>query len=317
MRRRLREPSLKKKRTRKTKNLPSKTMKVEDRLAAKKARIERELGRILSRDDSRLFQAMRYAVLDGGKRFRPLLVLSSGTCFGVALRLLMPFACAIELIHSYSLIHDDLPAMDDDDFRRGKPACHKAFGDGIALLAGDSLLTLAFEVLAEAPVPPEIWRRKEKAVRTIGRHAGSTGMIGGQFLDITLRIGPLTEPRVEEVSLKKTGALIIAAVEVGAILGAARPAEKRAMLSFGRNLGLAFQVRDDLLDSRGRQNGSSSLRPDHVALLGRAGAEKKLAELVSRAEAAVERFSQRAEEMLFLCRSLLNLSPEDKNAQDY
>jgi geranylgeranyl pyrophosphate synthase len=289
-------------------------MRVEDRLAAKKARIDRALDRILSRDDSRLFQAMRYAVLDGGKRFRPLLLLSSGTCFGVSPRLLVPFACAIELIHCYSLIHDDLPAMDDDDIRRGKPACHKAFGEDIALLAGDSLLTLAFEVLAEAPVPSEIWRRKEEAVRAIGRNAGPSGMIGGQFLDITLQAGHLTEPRVEEVSLKKTGALIIAAVEVGTILGAARPAEKRAMLSFGRNLGLAFQFRDDLLDSRGRKKGSSPLRPDLVALLGRAGAEKKLAELVSRAEAAVERFSRRAEELRFLCRSLLNLSPEDKNA---
>lgn len=306
--------SPKRKGTRKTRKLLFKTMRVEESLAAKKSRIERELGRILSRDDSLLFQAMRYAVLDGGKRFRPLLLLSSGACFGVSPRTLLPFACAIELIHSYSLIHDDLPAMDDDDLRRGKPTCHKAFGEDIALLAGDSLLTLAFEVLARAPVPPGIWQRKEEAIRAISCHAGSSGMIGGQFLDITLRTGSLTEPKVEEVSLKKTGALIIAAVDVGAILGAARPAEKRAVLSFGRNLGLAFQVRDDLLDSGERKKGTPALRPDHVTLLGRAGAEKKLAELVSRAEAAVERFAHRAEEMRFLCRGLLSFSPEVKNA---
>ncbi len=289
-------------------------MRVEDRLAANKARIERALGRILSRDDSRLFQAMRYSVLDGGKRFRPLLLLSSGTCFGVPLRWLMPFACAIELIHSYSLIHDDLPAIDNDDFRRGKPTCHKAFGEDIALLAGDSLLTLAFEVLAGAPVPPSIWRRKEKAIGTIGRYSGAAGMIGGQFLDITLGVGRSSRSGVEEVSLKKTGALIIAAAEVGAILGAAPPAEKRAMMTFGRKLGLAFQVRDDLLDSVGNKKGSAPLRPDHVALLGRAGAEKRLSVLVSGAEAALRRFSERAEGMRFLCRSLLHPFPEDSHA---
>jgi geranylgeranyl diphosphate synthase type II len=295
-------------------NLRSRTVGIEDRLAANKARIERALGRILSRDDSRLSQAMRYSVLDGGKRFRPLLLLSSGRYFGVPLRLLMPFACAIELIHSYSLIHDDLPAMDNDDFRRGKPTCHKAFGEDIALLAGDSLLTLAFEVLADAPVPPPIWRRKEKAIGTISRYAGSAGMIGGQFLDITLRIGRSSQPRIEEVSLKKTGALIVAAAEVGSILGAARPAEKKAIRIYGRKLGLAFQVRDDLLDSVGNKKASFPLRPDHVALLGRAGAEKKLAELVSGAETALRRFSGRAEEMRFLCRSLLHPSPEESHA---
>src|SRR4030043_787620 len=124
----------------------SEPMRVADSLAAKKHLIERELNRVLSRDDSSLMRAMRYAVFPGGKRFRPLLLLSSGACFNAASRLLLPFACAIEPIHNYSLVHDDLPSMDNDDFRRGKPSCHRAFGEDLAILAGAGLLPLGLEV---------------------------------------------------------------------------------------------------------------------------------------------------------------------------
>ncbi|MEE9390714.1 MAG: polyprenyl synthetase family protein, partial [Candidatus Aminicenantaceae bacterium] len=168
-------------------------MNVEDRLYQKKEAVDRELERILPREDTLLFQAMRHAVLSGGKRFRPILVLSSGECFDVSQATLLPFACALELIHNYSLIHDDLPSMDNDDFRRGKPSCHKAYGEAIALLAGDGLLTLAFEVLALAPLEEELLERKNQVIMDIGKLAGIDGMIGGQFMDIILSPEEITE----------------------------------------------------------------------------------------------------------------------------
>ncbi|MDH4271366.1 MAG: polyprenyl synthetase family protein, partial [Candidatus Aminicenantes bacterium] len=200
-------------------------MRIEARLAAKKRLIEEALECLLQRDDGLLFQAMRYAVFPGGKRFRPLLVLSSGACFAVSPSLLVQFACALELIHSYSLVHDDLPSMDNDDFRRGKPSLHRAFGENLAILAGDGLLTLAFEAMAGAPVPRDKIRLKQEAIRVVSRNAGVDGMVGGQALDITLKAKGLTRAKIEDLIQKKTGALILAAVEVGAILGNARAAE--------------------------------------------------------------------------------------------
>ena len=142
-------------------------MNTEFRLAQKKETIDRELERILSPGDSLLHQAMRYSVLGGGKRFRPLLLLCSGEEFGACGEAALPFACAVELIHSCSLVHDDLPSMDDDDFRRGRPTCHKAFGEDIALLVGDALLTLAFEVAASVPLDqsPGVTKKKEQAIK--------------------------------------------------------------------------------------------------------------------------------------------------------
>ena len=289
-------------------------MSVEKSLAADKDRIERELARILPRGSSRLDQAMRYSVLDGGKRFRPLLLIASGKCFGVSRSVLLPFACALELVHSYSLIHDDLPAMDDDDVRRGKPSCHRAFGEDIALLAGDGLLTLAFEVLVAAAVPAELQPQKQAAARTIGRRAGAQGMIGGQYLDITAEPNLLAADELEEIIQKKTGALISAAVEVGAILGRAPAAEKRTILEYGRRVGLAFQIRDDLRDSQCKRRGKLFLRPDYVQRFGRSAASRKLAELVSGAVDVVERFAKRADGLRFPATSLLEADHEVPHA---
>lgn len=280
-------------------------MRVQDSLALKKRLIERELKRVLSADASPLFRVMRYAVLPGGKRFRPLLLLSSGACFGAAPNLLLPFACAIELIHNYSLVHDDLPSMDNDDYRRGKLACHRAFGEDLAILAGDGLLTLAFEIMAGAALPADALRRKQEAIRTISRSAGVHGLIGGQVLDITLKPEEVTGPRIDELIRKKTGALIAAAVEVGAILGRARPAERRAILGYGRNIGLAFQVRDDIMDSHRRKKTGSLERPDYVAFAGEEKAGKRLESLVRRAVGSLARFSARADELRWLALSLL------------
>lgn len=288
-------------------------MRPEKTLAAKKRLVEKELERVLSREDSILFQAMRYAVLGGGKRFRPLLVFASGDCFGAAPKVLLPFACALELIHNYSLIHDDLPAMDDDDFRRGQLSCHRAFGEDIALLAGDGLLTLAFEIMAAAAVPKEIRPRKEEAMRAISRAAGVTGMIGGQFLDITLNPAKLTARKLDELILKKTGALIVAAVETGAVLGEARASELKLLLDFGRNIGLAFQVRDDILDSArdGKRRGQE--RPDAVSFFGMERAKRKLKELVGQAIACLDAASLQASELRWLAQSLLALKEESRH----
>ncbi len=285
-------------------------MRPEESLARKKRLVEKKLERVLSAEDSALYQAMRYAVLSGGKRFRPLLLLASGGCFGAPGKILLPFACALELIHNYSLIHDDLPAMDDDDFRRGQPSCHRAFGEDIALLAGDGLLTLAFEIMAGAKVPENMVKRKEKAIQAVGRAAGVSGMIGGQYLDITLKPANLTQRKLEELILKKTGALIVAAVEIGAVLGGAPTPMRRLMAEFGRNVGLAFQVRDDILDCQKSKSVKGPFRPNAVAFLGLERAQRKLEELVGRALACLDKASLKAGELRWLARSLLSLNEE-------
>lgn len=289
-------------------------MKPEERLVAWKDVVEKELERVLSGGDSVLFQAMRYAVLGGGKRFRPLLVFASGDCFAVPRKALLPFACGLELIHNYSLIHDDLPAMDDDDFRRGKPSCHRAFGEDIALLAGDGLLTLAFEVMAGTVVPEAMGRRKEEAIQVVSRAAGVSGMIGGQFLDITLHPARLTARKFKSLILKKTGALIVAAVEIGAVLGGAATPVRRLLVDFGRKVGLAFQIRDDIHDSRKRGKKKGPERPSAVALFGMEGARKELSRLVGEAVACLDRALLKAPELRFLARSLLSLKGETSHA---
>lgn len=282
-------------------------MKVEDRLSQKKKAVDRELELILSEKDSPLFQAMRYAVLSGGKRFRPLLALSSGECFGVSQDVLLPFACALELIHNYSLIHDDLPSMDNDDFRRGKPSCHKAYGEDIALLAGDALLTLAFEVLVRAPVSATLQSQKEQLLIEIGHLAGVKGMIGGQLMDITLSPEELTEETMHELILKKTGALIVASVKTGVLLGKAGTSESKAIVQYGRNIGLAFQIRDDILDSEGEEIREKNLAPNYVSLFGRDVAEQRLKSFVGIARSALEETSLESEELHYLASKLLKL----------
>lgn len=282
-------------------------MKVQETLSKKKEAIERELEQILSGSDSRLYQAMRYAVLSGGKRFRPLLLLSSGECFRVPERRLLPFACGLELIHAYSLVHDDLPSMDNDDFRRGKPSCHRAFGENVALLAGDALLTLAFEVMAEAPVPRTLTSQKEEAVRLISRMAGGRGMIEGQYMDITLSRETTSGEDLRELLRKKTGALITAAVVTGAILGKARIPEREALEKYGQNVGIAFQIRDDILDS-GETGGKDGLKsPNFVDSYGMDEAKKRLGEYVEEALMFLEEAGLYSEELRFLALKLLEI----------
>lgn len=282
-------------------------MKIEERLLEKKKAVEQGLERMLSQGDSLLFRAMRYAVFSGGKRFRPLLTLSSGECFGVSRDVLLPFACAMELIHNYSLIHDDLPSMDNDDFRRGKPSCHKEYGEGIALLTGDSLLTLAFEVLAQAPVDEKLKLKKEQIIKEISHLAGVNGMIGGQLMDVTLSPGELTDKIFNELIQKKTGALIIASVKTGSILGGATNSELGAMVEYGKNIGIAFQIRDDILDLASKAQEGQLARPNSVSLFGLEVSKCRVKNCVETAKAALDEASLESEELNYLASKLLEL----------
>jgi farnesyl diphosphate synthase len=196
-----------------------------------------------------LHQAMRYSALAGGKRFRPVLVYASGKALGLKMDRLDPLACAIELIHTYSLIHDDLPAMDDDDLRRGQPTCHRAFDEATAILAGDALQALAFEILASAiPAQAAINLR---LIRKLASACGSTGMAGGQALDLGAVGNSISLPELETMHRLKTGALIQLAVTAPCHMAGANDDTSNRFSDFGECLGLAFQIHDDILDVTG------------------------------------------------------------------
>ncbi len=190
-----------------------------------------------------IHEAMRYSVFAGGKRFRPALVVASGEAFDAESGPLYGIACGMELIHTYSLIHDDLPCMDDDDLRRGKPTLHKVYGDGIAVLAGDALYALAFETIARCAVP--------ETVEEIARATGTAGMIGGQVADITLEGEEITPDDLDYIHNQKTGSLITACLTSGARSGGASTGEISVLRDFGKRIGLAFQIVDDVLDETG------------------------------------------------------------------
>jgi geranylgeranyl pyrophosphate synthase len=272
-------------------------------LAAMKADVETGLDRLLAGDSS-LFEALRYAVLGGGKRFRPLLLLSAGEAFGGERRTLLPFACAIELVHAYSLVHDDLPCMDNDAFRRGKPSCHKAFGETGALLAGDGLLTLAFEVLAEAPAGGAGAGRKDRAVRSIAEAAGIRGMIAGQWLDVAYDPARADEASLLKLLSLKTGALILASVRAGAVMGGAPDGALPEIDRYGRGVGLAFQLRDDLCDAKKKTEGNTGCRPNAAALFGPEGTKARLRRAVDDALAALDAAGVRSAELRTLASGL-------------
>ncbi len=282
-------------------------MNVQDKLQAKKDAIEKSLDRLLPDEDNSLAKAMRYVVLSGGKRFRPMLALASGECFGLDTEAVLPFGCALEFIHNYSLVHDDLPMMDDDDFRRGKPSCHLVFGEDIALLVGDSLLTLAFEVLASAPWEESKSMQKEQMIREIARSAGIQGMVGGQLLDITLQLDTLSEDELQNLMAKKTGAMILASVRVGPVLAGVSSAEIQAMTDYGRNIGVAFQMRDDILDSDHFSSQDSPQHPNSASFYGIERAKIKLEQHVQAALEALDSAGLESEELRFLASKLLDL----------
>ena len=262
------------------------------------ARTETALARLLPpahMAPARLHEAMRYATLEGGKRVRPLLVFAAGEVAGAAPERLEIAACAVELIHAYSLVHDDLPCMDDDVLRRGKPTVHVEFDEATALLVGDALQSLAFQLLADQRLADDA-RSQLEMVKTLAVATGSRGMAGGQQIDLESIGKALTLPELEVMHIHKTGALIRAAVTLGAACGRIEPGHRNSLDRYGKAIGLAFQVVDDVLDydastsTLGKTAGKDSRqgKPTYVSTLGLAGARELAGELRAEALAALE-----------------------------
>ena len=251
-----------------------------------------------------IFQAVRYSLLAGGKRLRPILCLAAAEAAGGDYRAVLPVACALEMIHTYSLIHDDLPAMDDDDLRRGRPTSHKVFGEAVAILAGDALLTEAFAQMSAADrmpqIPPD---RILRVVHDIARAAGFWGMVGGQVMDIQSETAAADEETLLYIHTRKTGAMIGASVRVGAILVGAQTGEIEALATYGRHVGLAFQIADDILNvegdrmALGKGTGSDAVRGKLTfpQLMGLDASRTRMVDLIARALEAIRGFGPNAE----------------------
>lgn len=270
--------------------------------------VDEAIGRFLpgvdreSRGDCppRLAEAMHYSVRAGGKRLRPILTLLASEACGAGPGAALPAACALELIHTYSLIHDDLPAMDDDDLRRGLPTCHRAFDEATAILAGDALLTLAFEIISQHTEPPAV---ALACIRVLAEAAGPMGMVGGQMADLLAEArSDATVAALEAIHRRKTGALLRAAPRMGGLVAGASEAELAALDAYGRDVGLAFQIVDDLLDVEGDevklgkrvQKDSNHGKWTYPALLGTSASRERARQLASDAVAALEPFGDRA-----------------------
>lgn len=245
--------------------------------------------------------AMKYALLDGGKRIRPVLVLEFCRVCGGSIQSALPFACAVEMIHSYSLIHDDLPCMDNDDLRRGKPSCHKQFGEAVALLAGDALLTLAFETMLNQNTNTKLSAQNRlNAAAVLAKQAGSMGMIGGQVIDLDCEGKNIPIQVLQKMDDLKTGALISAACQMGCILAGANEKMIQAADRYAKNIGLAFQIMDDILDiistseNLGKPIGSDAenKKSTYVSLLGLESAQALVYQLTEQALAELEIFGE-------------------------
>ena len=254
--------------------------------------VDRALTRVLPKRTSlptKLDDAMRYSLFSGGKRIRPILALASGEAVGAPVAHIMPFACALEMIHSYSLVHDDLPAMDDDDLRRGQPTNHIVFGEAMAILAGDGLLTEAFRVMAEGALrlgknPAAALR----AVQEIAIGAGAMGMVGRQVADLEAEQKKPTRTLVDYIHTRKTAALLRASVRAGALVGGASPRQFARLDEYGAAIGLAFQVADDILDVEGETAKTGK----------RAGRDAELQKVTYPAAVGMKKAKARARELL-------------------
>ncbi len=286
-------------------------------LRSARIRVDEALGRFAPEVASgrdcppRLAEAMRYSLLGGGKRLRPTLCLLASEACGGDWTSALPAACALEMVHTYSLIHDDLPSMDDDDLRRGRPTCHKAFDEATAILAGDGLLTLAFETIARFTRPPEA---AAGCVLALAEGAGPSGMVAGQMADLEAegRDDPTIEA-LEAIHVRKTGALLRAALKMGGIVAGTDTTRLQALTSYGHAVGLAFQIVDDLLDVTGdeakmgkRVNKDSGLgKWTYPGLLGVDGSRRRARALADEAAAALEPFGARGTTLRALAMDLL------------
>lgn len=266
--------------------------------------VEKTMGELVPEESAHphlIHEAMRYSLFAGGKRFRPILAVAACETVGGKRRTVIPFAAAIEMIHTYTLIHDDLPAMDDDDFRRGVPTCHKKYGEAAAILAGDALLTLAFEILSDirrfAGVSAETLL--EVARETAGA-VGSMGTVGGQMVDIEMAGGEPDLAALEYIHTHKTGKLIVASVRGGAALAGAESDQLAALTEYGRNIGLAFQIVDDLLDVEGSREKTGKTpgsdlknkKLTYPSMMGVDESRKLAVKLTDRAMESVEMFGE-------------------------
>lgn len=287
--------------------------------AACKEEVERALVALLDPpqpDLAKLFASMRYSLMNGGKRVRPLLVYAACDALGGTTRHANAPACAVELIHAYSLVHDDLPAMDDDDLRRGQPTTHKAFDQAHAILAGDALQSLAFEVLARAQEPLEATLRLQM-LSTLAQAVGAVGMVGGQAIDLAAVGQRLDQEALERMHRHKTGALIEASVRLGALAsGLATPTTLAALQKYAEAIGLAFQVQDDILDvtaetaTLGKCQGADIARdkPTYVACMGLAAAQAYVLTLRDKALQALSIFDQKAGPLRYLAEFIVRRS---------
>ncbi len=287
-------------------------------LAAKRQVVEDYLATLLPVNGplGEHYQSLRYSLLAGGKRVRPILCMAAAEALGCRVEEgYMPIACALECIHTYSLIHDDLPAMDDDDLRRGMPTNHKVFGEAEAILAGDGLLTLAFELLSSGDLPAGMSAADQlRIINLVARAAGSAGMVGGQSLDVTAEGRDISLADLRLIHRCKTGALITASVQTGAVLGGADARQFVHLTSYGEKIGLAFQMKDDLLNVEGTEEelgkavGSDAERnkATYPALLGLEKTKEELADTVHQAIASLEIFDHRAEPLRQLATYIYN-----------
>ncbi|MEW6027572.1 MAG: polyprenyl synthetase family protein [Planctomycetota bacterium] len=289
---------------------------MEHYLSQKQGLVSKALGKYLpsaSVFPPLIHRAMRYSVLNGGKRLRAVLALMAGELLGAPNSKVMPYACAMEMVHAYSLIHDDLPAMDNDDFRRGKPTSHKVFGEGMAILAGDALLTYAFQLIADKIQDKSI---VAKLVGELSKAAGSVGMVGGQVLDILsagLPVNRSTGRQLREIHLRKTGAMIIASCRGGAIIAGASGRQLAAITSYARNFGLAFQIVDDILDVNGskKQLGKTPGKDaklnklTYPALKGLKASQEEAEYLIKQANKSLALFGKKADKLKELSDYLL------------
>ena len=284
---------------------PGSRARLEPALRSAASDVESALDDLLPRPSglhARAQDAMRYAVFAGGKRLRPFLVLQGAGLFNAPRDRALRVAAAIEALHTYSLVHDDLPAMDDDDLRRGRPTTHRQFDEATAILAGDGLLTFAFELLADASTHPSGEVRSE-LVASLARAAGSQGMIGGQMIDIEAPGRELSADQVIELQQKKTGALFEFACEAGGVLGGADPAQRAELRAYARDFGLIFQISDDLIDrlgsaeTAGKRVGKDEAqgKATLVSLWGVEGARAEALRLAERASAGLESYGKAAD----------------------
>jgi geranylgeranyl pyrophosphate synthase len=290
-----------------------------DRLDEFRRRVDQKLADILHADGEipdRLLAAMRYSVLGGGKRVRPLLVYASGEVVGAAEEALDSVAAAVELIHAYSLVHDDLPAMDDDDLRRGRPTTHRQFDEATAILAGDALQALAFEVLASDPALAARPPAQVKILAWLARAAGPAGMVGGQALDMAAEGHRIDERGLERIHRGKTGALIRASIMMPSELGSLSADQRASLDLFASDIGLVFQIRDDLLEveqdtaTLGKNAGSDSgnEKSTYPSTLGLEGARQRAAQTQQRAVEALRTLGARSDGLLWLSEFILNRS---------